>query len=179
MALENIEYGSLASSETMNKNFMYLDDKIANTAESIMTSISSILSNIATINNRLNDISENMTDSVSNLTSKLDEYKSKTKILVNKACLVPDWLNCTEIVLSADKNHIISSNGYVLMLPKNSYENTLSVNNSIIDFRIKGSYYSYGNVMFIPVFEGDELSTKVDIEKLYFLPSKEVVLEDF
>ena len=45
MALENIEYGSLASSETMNKNFMYLDDKIANTAESIMTSISSILSN--------------------------------------------------------------------------------------------------------------------------------------
>ena len=29
MALINIEYGSLASSETMNKNFMYLDDKIS------------------------------------------------------------------------------------------------------------------------------------------------------
>ena len=43
MALINIEYGSLASSDTMNKNFMYLDDKIAESSESIMTSISSIL----------------------------------------------------------------------------------------------------------------------------------------
>ena len=64
MALVNIEYGSLASSEIMNKNFIYLDDKIAESSESIMTSISSILSNIATINTRLNDISENITDSI-------------------------------------------------------------------------------------------------------------------
>ena len=60
MALINIEYGSLASSETVNKNFTYLDEKIAESNESIMTSISSILSNIATINARINDISENM-----------------------------------------------------------------------------------------------------------------------
>ena len=77
MALIDIEYGSLASSETMNKNFTYLDDKIAETSESIMTSISSILSNIATINSRLNDITESMDGSMDVLTSSLDDYKIK------------------------------------------------------------------------------------------------------
>lgn len=177
MALINIEYGSLASSETMNKNFMYLDDKIADTSESIMTSISSILSNIATINNRLNDISDTMSDSVQNLTSKIEEYKSKTKILVNKVSLVPDWTNCIEIVLNSDKNYTVNSKGYILMLPKASQNNTLSVNNSIVNFRVNSS--NYGNLMFIPVCEGDVLSTVTTIEKLYFLPTKDVSLADF
>ena len=47
MSLINIEYGSLASSEVMNKNFLYLDDKIAESNNSIMTSISSILSRLS------------------------------------------------------------------------------------------------------------------------------------
>ena len=36
MALDNIEYGSIASSEIMNKNFSYLDNKIAETNVSII-----------------------------------------------------------------------------------------------------------------------------------------------
>ena len=79
MALENIEYGSIASSETMNKNFSYLDNKIAETHESIMTSISSILSNIATINSRLSDLSEGIDNTSENLENKLEDYKLKTK----------------------------------------------------------------------------------------------------
>ena len=89
------------------------------------------------------------------------------------------WINCVEISLNADKNYVVSSNGYIPMLPKNTYDNNLSINNNIIDFKLTGSYYSYGNIMFIPVFDGDVLSTTVDIEKIYFLPSKEVTLEDF
>ena len=81
MALINIEYGSLASSETMNQNFIYLDNKIAESSDSIMTSISSILSNIATINTRLNEITENMGDSINSLNAVLEDYKSKTKLL--------------------------------------------------------------------------------------------------
>ena len=177
MALINIEYGSLASSDIMNKNFMYLDDKIGETSESIMTSISSILSNIATINNRLNDISENMADSVQNLVTKLNECKTKTKILVNKASLVPDWINCVEITLNSDKNYTVSSNGYILMLPKSSSINTLSINDNIVNFRVSTS--NYGNLMFIPVCDGDVLSTTTNLEKLYFLPSREISLEDF
>ena len=91
MALINIEYGSLASSEIMNKNFIYLDDKIADTSESIMTSISSILSNIATINNRLNDLSTALADAIETSNSNIEEYKSKTKILVSKNSMVPNW----------------------------------------------------------------------------------------
>mgnify|MGYP003308186977 CR=1 FL=1 len=43
MSLINIEYGSLASSDTMNKNFMYLDNKIAESVGDIDTSIKLIL----------------------------------------------------------------------------------------------------------------------------------------
>ena len=83
MTLINIEYGSLASSETLNKNFIYLDKKISETTESIQASISSILSNITTINSRLNEISEVNTDTTEALSSRLEDYKSKTKILIN------------------------------------------------------------------------------------------------
>ena len=62
MALINIEYGSLASSETMNKNFSYLDDKISETSDAIMTTISSMLSSIATINSRLSEITGDIVD---------------------------------------------------------------------------------------------------------------------
>ena len=179
MALINIEYGSLASSETMNKNFMYLDDKIAETSESIMTSISSILSNIATINSRLNDISENMNDSIQNVTTKMEEYKTKTKILVGKSTMVPDWSNCVEISLQEGGNYEVSSNGYLFMLPKGSSNNTLFVNDKIVEFKIKNYYDSYGQMMSIPVFDGDVLSTASAFNKVYFVPDREVSVENF
>ena len=45
MALINIEYGSVARSEVLNKNFLYLDEKIADSNTSTATNISSIFSN--------------------------------------------------------------------------------------------------------------------------------------
>lgn len=35
MALTEIEYGSLASSDVMNKNFEYLDNKISDVSENL------------------------------------------------------------------------------------------------------------------------------------------------
>ena len=64
MDLKIIEYGSLASSEIMNNNFSYLDEKIETNSEATNTSISSLLSNIATINTRLNDLVETFSDSI-------------------------------------------------------------------------------------------------------------------
>ena len=38
MSLTNIEYGSLASSEVLNQNFTYLDNKISEVIESLNAS---------------------------------------------------------------------------------------------------------------------------------------------
>ena len=37
MALTEIEYGSLASSEIMNNNFQYLDNRISSVSETVST----------------------------------------------------------------------------------------------------------------------------------------------
>lgn len=180
MALINIEYGSLASSDTMNKNFMYLDDKIADTSESIMTSISSILSNIATINNRLNDISENMTDSVQNLADIIDETKTKTKILVNKACMVPDWANCSTISVSSNSPYSVKSNGYILILPETVGVGNLVINGKAVTFKARiTDYDNSSQLVAIPVADGDVVSITVGLSSIHFLPVSEVSLENF
>ena len=180
MALINIEYGSLASSETMNKNFMYLDDKIANTSESIMTSISSILSNIATINTRLNDISENMSDSLQNLETKIEENKSKTKILVNKACMVPHWEYCSTIDLSINTPYTVKCNGYILILPETVGSGDLIINGRVVTFKARVTNYDNSSqLVTIPVTGGDVVSTTVGLSSVYFLPVCEVSIENF
>ena len=180
MALIDIEYGSLASSETMNKNFLYLDNKISDTSESILTSISSILSNIATLNARLNDMSESVGDSIESLISTIEEYKTKTKLLVNKASMVPDWKNCATVSVTTNTNYIVPSNGYLLIMPNTTAKGNLIINNSTVTFknRISGDDNS-AQLVAIPVYDGDIVSTNVSFATVYFLPSKEIVLEDF
>ena len=180
MALINIEYGSLANSETMNQNFMYLDEKIADTSDSIMTSISSILSNIATINSRLNDISGNVEDSFENIHSSLDEYKTKTKLLVNTASMVPDWKNCISVVISNDNAYTVPSNGYLLLLPVSSVKGNLTINNKVVVFKNRAnSYDNASQLVSVPVADGDVVSSDVAFDNIYFLPSKEVSIADF
>ena len=50
MALTTIEYGALASSQVMNNNFEYLDNRITSVSNTVTSNNSSILSNIASIN---------------------------------------------------------------------------------------------------------------------------------
>ena len=50
MALTEIEYGSLASSDVMNKNFEYLDNKISDVSENLASNVATINANIATAN---------------------------------------------------------------------------------------------------------------------------------
>lgn len=180
MALIDIEYGSLASSETMNKNFTYLDDKIAETSDSIMTSISSILSNIATINARINDITENMDDSVETLNSTIEEYKTKTKLLVNKASMVPNWKNCSSIEISTNTKYTVPSNGYLLLLAKASEKGDIIINNQTFKFKDVASAYDYSEQLIsIPVFDGDIVSSSIVFNNVYFLPNKEISLDNF
>lgn len=180
MALIDIEYGSLASSETMNKNFMYLDDKIAETSESIMTSISSILSNIATINSRLNDITENVEDSVENLSTNLEEYKAKTKMLVNKASMVPNWATCASITLTTTDTYTVPSNGFLLLVPNSTLKGNLTINGVSVVFKNRASNYDNASqLVAIPVVDGDQVKTDITFTNVYFLPSKEIIIENF
>jgi len=81
MALTTIEYGSLASSATLNNNFNYLDGRITTTA----TSVSTLSSQISTINTNLTNNKAN-TD-LSNVTDTVLTGKLSSTVLTNAGCL--------------------------------------------------------------------------------------------
>lgn len=170
MSLINIEYGSLASSETMNKNFEYLEKKISDNTDSIMTSISSILSNIATINSRLADISEVIVDNNSDLNAKIDEYKNKTKILVQESSMVPHWNGCTSITIN--NNYTATRNGFLLIIPNSDNSGYLKVNSTLIENTLK-------SFLAIPIKKGDVVVSTLDIHSAFFLPITEINIENF
>lgn len=167
MSLIKIEYGSIASSETMNKNFNYLENKISETSDNILTSISSIVSNIATINSRLSEISELINNNNFDLNTKLDEYKSKTKILVQEATSIPHW-NAIRSIAINDK-YTALSNGFLIF---NSKENNgvITINTSDIECT---------ELIVLPIKKGDVISTTISSYKAYFLPVTEISIENF
>lgn len=177
MTLINIKYGSLASSDTMNKNFMYLDEKIAESSESIMTCISSMQSNIATINSRLNDISDGIDDSIETLLTKIEDYKTKVKMLVNKASMVPNWGNSSVLY---GESHTINSNGYLLILPNINEATDITINGNLFNFKSWISNFDNGNQLgVIPVNKGDIVIYSTSVNKTYFIPTMEINIEDF
>jgi len=56
MTLTEIEYGSLASSATLNGNFQYLQDKLTELSALITSETSGYSSTVATLNNSINDL---------------------------------------------------------------------------------------------------------------------------
>ena len=170
MALTNIEYGSLASSAVINSNFSYLDDRISDSSESIMTNISSILSNIATINTRLNTLSDGIEDAVEELNTKLEGYKNKLKLLTAKACIVPNWSGITGVTITANTAYIPQSNGYLIITPGSSQIN-LTINEKTIQIKT-------GQVATIPVRENDSVVMNSVPSAVSFLPVAEVSVEN-
>lgn len=180
MALIDIEYGSLASSDIMNKNFIYLDNKLAESSDSIMTSISSIFSNIATLNSRINDITESVEGSIEGLKATIEEYKTKTKLLVNKASMVPDWKNCYSVNITSASRYTVPKNGYLLLLPVNTAKGNLVINNLKVNFKVRSNSYDNAcQLVAFPVFSGDVVSSDVEFSNVYFLPTKDVVVDNF
>ncbi len=170
MTLINIEYGSLASSDTMNKNFSYLQKKIEESSDSTMTSISSILSNIATINSRLNELSELILDNKSEFNSKIDEYKNKTKILVQQTTLLPHWNACRSI--SINSTYTVLANGFLIVIPNEDTDGELKINSTIIEGLNQG-------IIILPVKENDIITSTISIKNSFFLPVAEINIENF
>ena len=87
MALTNIEYGSVASSEVVNNNFQYLDDKISSVSQSLSTNataLSSSISSLASVVNtnkssaeeadaELQESIDDITEDISELSTTLEE----------------------------------------------------------------------------------------------------------
>ncbi len=69
MSLTHIEYGSLASSEVMNNNFEFLDDRITTVAGNLSSAVSGINSGIASINS-------NLSESINDIESDLDTLET-------------------------------------------------------------------------------------------------------
>ena len=180
MALTNIRYGSVASSETMNNNFTYLENLIESTNETLSTSITSILSNIATINSRLNELTGDIEDSLSAMDTKIDGYKAKTKLLVSKINMLPNWAACSEIELSSSEAYTTNSNGYIVIMPEaDSYGNLIINDEAYAIKQLTNSNDNAAEIIFIPVMSGDEIKSSLDIVTVYFIPSKEVSVENF
>ncbi len=77
MALTEIEYGSLASSEIMNNNFQYLDNRISNVSETVSTNQAGVNSNIASINSTLTSMSEEIDADIEEINKSLEETIAK------------------------------------------------------------------------------------------------------
>ena len=78
MALTEIEYGSLASSDVMNNNFEYLDNKITAVSENLTSNVATINANIATANTSISTLGENVNKLVENLNTTLTASFTET-----------------------------------------------------------------------------------------------------
>lgn len=180
MALINIDYGSLASSETLNSNFLYLENKISNNTESIMTNIASIMSNIATINSRLSEIAEALADSDLNLNNKIDSYKSKTNLLFLQTGMCPDWSSCSVFDYTVNTDMVMPSNGFLLFAPATTGRGTVTINGVSVTLKLRNSADDNASMLIpIPVQKDDVVNCAVPMSNVYFVPAIVANIEDF
>ena len=173
MALINIEYGSLASSETMNKNFQYLDDKISETTGAFNTSISSVSSNIATLNSNLSDLSDKLDDTKEEIEGSIDD----TNACIMKALMLPDWSACVSI--GNPTSYVIPANGYVLLNPGTTARGNMTVNGVTVFLKYWGlDNDNAAQLVPYPVKKGDIMTNSVSIIAAYFLPVVEEISVD-
>ena len=171
MSLTKIEYGSLASSEILNKNFEYLEESMEEKIRNVMTSISSILSNIATINSRLSEQEELIEDNSSEAIANLNEYKNKTKIAIQKSCMIPHWNGATVITIGSLYN--VKANGYLLIITNAESSNgMLKINTTTVNLE-------KDKLLVLPVKENDVVSSTLLIDKALFIPVTEINFENF
>lgn len=110
MPLTNIEYGSLASSEVMNDNFEYLDDRITTTANNLTTATSGIYSNISSINSSITEMNQELSEDISDLESDLDSLRSD----FNALDLAPDYGKAVTVYNSSGSGLVnIDWNGWL------------------------------------------------------------------
>ena len=169
MSLTNIEYGSLASSEVLNQNFTYLDNKISEVLESLNASVSSLTSNLSTLNTSFNALSEDLRDDLQSMSSDITEFKADTKILLNSNQMLPDWGGVISISIS--QNYTAPSNGYIIALPDAATRGNIIVNGaSIVLKRRDIAADNASEIITIPVKLNDVIYSSCSFRNVYFIP---------
>lgn len=90
MALTEIEYGSLASSNILNNNFEYLDNKISGVSEDLQARDASMNSNIVTINSSLATMSGTLTEAIDGLKNKFS-FASESGLYITTYVNESSW----------------------------------------------------------------------------------------
>ena len=165
MTLNNIEYGSIASSDILNKNFSLLNNKISANNDVISAELSSVMSNIASINLKLNELSDEISDAHFMLISQINDLKNRIQIVINDVNLLPEWKEIISVEKLIDLN--IESNGYLYLVPQNG--------NAKVD--INGALIDVSSPIFIPIKFGDVINSTSEWSAISFLPIYNVLFD--
>ena len=149
MALTTIKYGELASSEIMNNNFKYLDDKISNLNETITSNKAGMNSNIASINSSITTINENMTQNVKTLENSINEAKSflsESGLFVNTYINGASWYK--EYFSDSDKKTRVwlEQGGVLNSRSSTTYIKSFANNNYTLLLGTHCTYYEGGGI---------------------------------
>ena len=90
MALTEIEYGSLASSEVINNNFQYLDNRISTLSEASAGNFAGVNSNIASINSTITNMSEEINQNIEDINTNIETH---SKIFSESGLYITTYIN--------------------------------------------------------------------------------------
>ena len=168
MPLTHIEYGSLASSETMNDNFEYLDDRVTTVANNLVSTSTSIYSNISGLNTSLSAQINDLTSDINDFGDDLEELKQKF-VSQNNA---PDYSRGVGITLP----YTSEADGYVYAgVDGVDSKKYVYVNQKIVHGHCgySGGYNVYSGSVF-RVSAGDVVTVDRASGPYYFFPMKGV-----
>ena len=168
MPLSHLEYGSLASSEELNDNFEYLDNRITTVAENLTSTSSSFYSNVANINSSFSQQNSEMASDIDSLGDALETLRDDFDSQNN----APDYSHGIGIVLP----YTVESDGYVyagvngLDFHRYVYVNGKKVHGHC---GYGGGKEVYSGSLF-RVSVGDVVSVDLAMDEYYFYPMKGV-----
>lgn len=149
MALTEIEYGALASSEVMNNNFNYLDNRINNISETIIANTASNNSNIASINSTISSLTEKLNTDIENLNADLTKTNSEISksgiyiaTYINGNSWYREYFSDTE-----KKNRVwIEQGGVIWSRGSVTYLKSFQDTNYTLTLGTHNTYYEHGGI---------------------------------
>ena len=104
-------------------------------------------------------------------TANLEEYKNKTKIAIQKSCMIPHWNGSTTVTIGS--LYSVKANGYLLIIVnEESTKGSLKVNTTTINLE-------NNKLIMIPVKQNDAISSTLLVDKAFFIPVTEINFINF
>ncbi len=91
MALTRIEYGALASSDVINGNYEYLDNRISSLSQTMISGNASLNSSIASINSSITTLNDNLQADIAEAESNMESILSENGLYVTTYINGSSW----------------------------------------------------------------------------------------